>query len=517
MMQNKNKTGRVILITKDVVYAFPFGYAYLASYLKQGGEEVEILFRPKNRNQYADFVKKIVNEKPLLVGFGTLYPDLYETKELIKIFNTEARDFPLVIGGQMVTPTPEFAIEITGADIGVIGEGEIILDELVKALRNNADISLVKGLVINNGEKIFLTGPGEFIRDMSLLPPVQYDLIPPEKWLNLGQFFINYSVPHWLYNDKVLSIHGGRGCPFNCNFCYHHSVPRYRKINDMFDGLNELIAKYKINMLYFGDDLVLATPQRARELIQAIRNLKHKVEFSVTCRFDILERIDDELLLEMKKNGCRIMSLGIESGSQKILDIIDKRITVEQIKKGLARLKNAGILTTASVMIGQYRETMEDVQKTIDLMLYAVTINKNIFFSSSFCTPFPGTGLYDLALKEGIIKNHRDFYDKYNPSKDIGLLSVNMSAMTDPEVKQARKNFEDTYNQAKNESMGFFIKFIEKIRYFIYRVYNKFNKIFFNRLPNKKYFNFLKIIFTHCHNFTQLILDRIRLWLLGVR
>jgi radical SAM superfamily enzyme YgiQ (UPF0313 family) len=517
MIGSKNINGRVILVTKDVVYAFPFGYAYLASYLKQRGEEVEILYRPAKRNQYADFVKKIIDEKPLLVGFGTLYPDLYETKELIEIFNQEGRDFPLIIGGQMVTPTPEFALQITGADIGVIGEGEMILDNLVKALRSDTDIYQVKGLAINDNNQIEITGPGEYFTDMSLLPILQYDIIPPEKWLNIGQFFINYSQPHWLYNDKVLSIHGGRGCPFNCNFCYHHSVPRYRKVSDMFAGLADLISKYKINMLYFGDDLVLASPQRTGELIQAIKKLSRKVEFSVSCRFDILDRIDDKLLHEMKKNGCRIMSLGIESGSQRILDIIDKRITVEQIKKGLERLKNAGILPTVSVMIGQYTETLDDVQKSIDLMLCAVKQNKNIIFSSTFCTPFPGTGLYDLALKEGKIKNHKDFYDKFDPNKEMGSLSVNLSAMSDSEAKQARKNFDDIYKKAKDESMGFWVKSVEKTRYFVYRVYNKLNKIIFSKLPDKNYFNLLKIIFTGCHNFLQSLLDKIRLRLLGLK
>ena len=195
MNKTSNKKGSVVLISKDVSYTFPFGYAYLAGYLIERGEEVVVLFRPDNSRDFKKFVQQIIDLKPVLVGFGTLYPDLYPVKELVELLNKADRNFPIVIGGQMVTPTPEFAMKITGADFGVIGEGEIILDELVKALRQDKNVRDVKGLAINENGAISFTGPGGFIKDMSKLPKIPYDLFPSSKWLNIGRYYVGKASP----------------------------------------------------------------------------------------------------------------------------------------------------------------------------------------------------------------------------------------------------------------------------------------------------------------------------------
>ena len=517
MIKTANKNGPVILIPKDVSFIFPFGYAYLAGYLIKKGEKVVILFRPNKSSDFKKFVEQIIEMKPALVGFGTIYPDLYPIKELIGLLNKAGRNFPVVIGGQMVTPTPEFAVKITGADFGVIGEGEIILDKLVKALHQDKDAHQVKGLVINENGMISFTGQGDFIKDMSKLPKIPYDLFPSNKWLNIGRYYVGKAQPHWRYNDKVIAIHGGRGCPFNCNFCYHHSMPRYRSINDMFEGVKELIEKYNANMLYFADDLVLATPTRAKELTRAIRQLGKKIEYSVSCRFDILDRLSDEMLCEMKKTGCRIFGLGIESGSQRILDIIDKRITTEQIIKGMRRLKDVGILPSVSIMVGQYTETLEDVQKSIDLMLETLAYDKNAFYAFTITTPFPGTQLYGIALEKKIIKDHLDFYKKFDSEKGIIGLSVNLSAMSNEEVIAMHKKIKSVYLKRKRELIGKKVVAVEVIRYFVYRVYNKIAKKLVDRLPEKQPFKLIKKIYHESHNAVQFLFDKLRLYLLDVK
>jgi len=517
MLQSKNISGPVVLISKDIIYTFPFGYAYLAGYLRQQSEAVKMLFRPRKRTGFKEFVRQIIELKPLIVGFGTLYPDLYDVKELINLLNQTGRDFPIVIGGQMVTPTPEFAIKITGADYGVIGEGEIILYQLVKTLREQKSTSRVKGLIIRDGDQVILTGAGQYIEDLSKLPPIPYDLFPKEKWLNIGQFYIDYSQPHWRYNDRVVFLHGGRGCPFNCNFCYHSSRPRYRAITDIMADAKELIERYNANMLYFGDDLTIASPARARELTEAIKKLNRPVEYSVSARFDILERIDDELLREMKRTGCRIMGPGVESGSQRILDIMHKRITVEQIITGLQRLKDVGILPTAAIMVGQLNETMEDVKASMDIMLKTLRNDKNINYAFAITTPFPGSELYSIAKTKGIIKNDFDFYKRFNPDKELGAVSVNLSSMTDQQVETMRNQLEKTYKQEKKKLIGKKVIVTEILRHQVFRVYNKLNKLVLNKLPDNKTTMPIKKFLETMHNWLQLFLDNIRLYFLGVK
>lgn len=517
MVKTENKRGPVVLVPKDVAYTFPFGYAYLAGYLIGKGEEVKVLFRPAKSQGFKKFVQEIIALKPVLVGFGTLYPDLYPVKELIELLNEAGRDFPIVIGGQMVTPTPEFAVEVTGADFGVIGEGEIILHELIQTLRKDEDIKQVKGLVINNGDHLSFTSPGDFIRDLSKLPKIPYHLFPSSKWLSIGRYYVSKAQPHWRYNDRVVAIHGGRGCPFNCNFCYHHSLPRYRSIEQMFEEAKILMEKYDANMLYFGDDLVLATPTRAKELTEAVKKLGRKIEYSVSCRFDILDRLSDELLREMKETGCRIMGLGIESGSQRILNIIDKRITKEQIIKGMRRLKDAGILPSVSIMVGQYTETVEDVEQSINLMLQTLEYDKNVNYAFTITTPFPGTKLYNLALEKKLLKDHFDFYDKFDADKEINGLSVNLSAMTDEEVIEMHKKIKSIYLKKKREAIGIRVRMAEAARYFIYRVYNKIAKKLVDRLPDILPLTLIKKTYHKSHDLIQFLLDEWRLYLLGAK
>lgn len=518
MITSNNIKGPVVIVTKDIAFAFPFGIAYLAGYLRQQGENVQVLFRPEHPSFFKAFARNILAMRPLAVGFGSLYPDLYPIREIVRHLDEDGvRDFPVVVGGQMVSPSPEFAVEVTGADLGVIGEGEIIFHQLVRALREGRDPAEVKGLALRNGTDITLTGPGEYIEDLANLPPIPYDLFPAEKWLEIGKFYATVPQPHWRYQDRIVSIHGGRGCPYACNFCYHSNKARYRKIPDMMAEVEQLIQQYDANMVYFGDDLVLASPKRATELTAAIARLPKPIEYSVSCRFDVLSRMDDELLLEMKRTGCRIMGLGIESGSQRILDVMHKRITVEQIRDGLRRLKAVGILPTVSIMVGQLSETSEDVEQSLALMLDSVRGDRYIQYAFTITTPFPGTELYSHALKSGQLKDHLDFFNRFNSKWQMGELSVNFSAMTDEEVRNWRKKLESAFNQESRNMKGNGVMAVEAVRKFMGKVDLKMRrKLFGGNRPEGLAGNLLAL-YIELYDAVQSWLDRLRLRLLGIR
>jgi radical SAM superfamily enzyme YgiQ (UPF0313 family) len=410
-LSSKPMSGPVVLVSKGIEFTFPLAYAYLAGYLKQVGEDVRVVFK---RQDADGLVNEIMSLNPVLVGFGSLYPELRETGDLITMLNQAGRKFPIVIGGQMVTPTPEFALKVTGADFGIIGEGEITLHSLVTAIREGRDTASIRGLAIRRGDQIVSTGPGEVIENLDNLPPVPYEMFPTEKWLPIGVWYAkNCPQPHWKIEDRVINVHGGRGCPFTCNFCYHHSKPRYRSIEVMMDEAQASLKRFDGNMLYFSDDLVLASPKRARELVEHIRRLDRPVSYSISARFDILARIDDALLGEMKETGLRIVGLGIESGSDRMLEIIGKNCTATTIRCELSRLKKFDILPTVTIMLGQYTETVEDVEASIDLMRDTVRENPLINYAFTVTTPFPGSKLYDLIMQHGYLRDDQHFYDIY--------------------------------------------------------------------------------------------------------
>lgn len=514
---NVNLDGPVILVSQPIKYTFPFSYAYLAGYLKQQGEDVRILFRPI-LGSFDSLVKDIMDANPLLVGFGSLYPELKIISELINKLDLAGRKFPIVIGGQMVSPIPEFAMKITGADFGVLGEGEITLFKLVRALREKKDVRGIGGLAIREDEGIIFTGPGDFIENLSDLPSIPYELFPVGKWLPIGRYYSDRAQPHWRFNDRVIPIHGGRGCPFNCNFCYHHSKFRFRPISNMMKDAQELLDRFNGNMLYFGDDLVLSNPERARELTSALGNFKKPVEYSIQTRFDVLDRIDDSLLKEMKKTGCRIMGLGIESGSQRILDIMDKKITIEQVKNGLRRLKDADILSTVSMMVGQISETADDAMASVELMRLSLEYDKNIEYAFTITTPFPGSTLYSFALEKGHIKDDADFYKRYrfNLFRRPFQLVINFSAMSDEELLFMHSYIGAVYKDNKKRILGVKVFLIENLRAFFHRGHFVLEEFIFPFIPKFLRFAMLNKIYQSCYEFVQERLDTWRLRLRGI-
>ncbi|MBF0440635.1 MAG: B12-binding domain-containing radical SAM protein [Oligoflexales bacterium] len=440
--------GPVVLVSKELGYTFPLSYAYLAGYLRSKGENVTVFFKSPDRMK---LVKELLALNPVLVGFGSLYPELKDTAEIISLLNKADRKFPIVIGGQMVSPIPEFALEITGAEVGIVGEGEITLYKLVKALRAGVSINEISGIVYRDEEKIINTGPGEFIKDLDTLPPIPYDLFPTEKWLKVGQWYArNIPTSHWKLNDRVVFAHGGRGCPYTCNFCYHHSKPRYRSISVILKEAEEALERFDGNFLCFSDDLVVSSPKRARDLLDGLGRLKRKVEFRLLTRIDILKKMDDKLLKDMKTAGCRLIGIGLESGSDRMLNIIGKNCTSEDIRTTLDRLKKVGITPFVSLMVGQDTETLEDIELSKKLVRDTMRNNPKLRYTFTITTPFPGSALYDKIMAEGHLNNHKEFYDRYFHdclAEGDWRQIVNLSKLTDKEVVDKLREITNIYNQ----------------------------------------------------------------------
>lgn len=466
IFHTQHPDGPVVFVSREISYTFPLSYAYLAGYLQEHGLPVKIFFKDK---PFKELAQDIMDAHPLIVGFGNLFSETEEVREIIYYLNALGRDFPICIGGQMVTPTPDFACRVTGAEYGVIGEGEIILHQLCSTIQKGESAREVPGLFVQDGLAGHFTGEGSYIRDVDHLPAIPYELFPEEKWLNIGEWYAAYlpEQAHWRFGDRVVNIHGGRGCPFHCNFCYHHNRPRYRSISVMIDEARQLIERFQANMLYFSDDLVISSPKRAKELIAGIRTLSHPVEFSLSTRFDLLEKLDDETLLAMKAAGCRIMGLGIESGSDRILKIIGKNTNAVSILRQLKRLQQVGILPTVSIMIGQDTETKEDVEQSIALMQCAVRDNPHINFAFTLVTPFPGSKLFQKIMDNKLCQGIEDFYTRYyfDQSKARGdwNLIVNLSAMQDQDVLMYLDAIEYFYQQEKARAFAGTAKALERI------------------------------------------------------
>jgi radical SAM superfamily enzyme YgiQ (UPF0313 family) len=317
-------------------------------------------------------------------------------------------------------------------------------------LREDGDLLSVKGLVIRKNNEYILTGPGDYIEDLTKLPPLQYGLFPVDKWLPLGEYYRNTQW-HWNKEDRAINVHGGRGCPYKCNFCYHHSKVRYRPVEIMMEEATDALKRFDGNVLYISDDTSISSPARARQIVNGMNSLYKKVGYHVSSRVDILSRMSDSLFLDMKDSGCRAIGIGIESGSNRILQIIRKPYTVDMVISVFERLAKADIHTTVSIMVGQLSETKEDAEASFNLLKKIIKINPKVQFACTYTTPYPGSPLYNYILEEGLISNHRDFYDRYFSDREY---KINLSAMTEQEVKEMVLKLEGLWRNERQVRNG---------------------------------------------------------------
>ena len=207
---------------------------------------------------------------------------------------------------------------------------------------------------------------------------------------------------------KSTSIITSRGCPYNCIHCISKLIwkrkVRYRSVTNLVDEIEECVKRYDIREFNFYDDTFTLNKKRVVEVCREIR--KRNLKIAWIC-FGRVNLIDKEMVLEMKKAGCRKISFGLESGSQKILDLMRKNATLEMVRKAVKIVKGVGLEVHASFMLGNVGETGETIRETINFAKELDLDNATFFITA----PFPGTDLYNIAKEKGYINENTKWED----------------------------------------------------------------------------------------------------------
>jgi len=270
-------------------------------------------------------------------------------------------------------------------DIAIGGETNEIAEELAKGL----DLSEIKGIIYKKNGVIIRNAARPFKEDIN-------ELLFPARHL------IKNKIYSRMDNGRPqATIETGRGCYGQCIYCLTGQVSghklRQRSSDNIIAEIKECISKYKIKDFHFRSDTFTANREWVIDLCRKITDERLNINWVCTSRVD---SIDEEIMRWMKKAGCWGISFGVESGSQKMLDLMKKGITVEQIRNTFRLCKKYGIDSFAYFLIGLPWETEETVNESIEL---AIEIDPSIaeFF---IVYPFPGTEFYDIAVREGLIR-----------------------------------------------------------------------------------------------------------------
>jgi len=363
----------------------PIGIMSIAAYLMENGIECDILDLGGERLDKVDIKGLLQDKSPDVVGI-TCYSGPW-IRRAIKISKI-ARELgiPIVWGGPHPTTVPQQTLESGYCDVVVRGEGEITMLELVKVLEDDADLGKVKGISFLLNGSYVETPPRPLIETLDDLPAPAWHLLG-----NLEKYLREF------YGRKAIPMVTSRGCPYRCAFCETKVMYGYRwrgrsaqKIVEEIKTIKSLCPK--VGALNFADDNFAVDSNRVEEFCRVSREMD--LYWSCDIRAD---QITDSMLHRMKEGGCRHIYIGLESGSERILEVIKKDINVDTILKAFNIAKNAGVKTTAAVMVNLPGETLRELKLTLDLIKM---VNADVLDFSIY-TPYPGTELYEMALRYG--------------------------------------------------------------------------------------------------------------------
>ena len=400
------------------------GMLYIAGYLKEfGGYSPEIIDSLADGLAEDDLREIIKQQQPDIVGFSVLTFNLLDCLDVARMIREVSPATKICFGGFHATIYPQETLNFPEVDFIVFGEGEITFNELVKLLDEErvdgdlADIDTkladIDGLGWKNSKFGLATinSPRKEVADLDELAMPAHGLINLEK----------YTVV--LANDaKVASIQTSRGCPSKCTFCdIRLTRYRYRSAEDVLEEI-EYLKLQGVSEFFIIDDTFTINRKRVFNLCNLLIDKSIKIKFKISSRID---RVDQEMLDLLKMAGCYRIHYGIESGSQRLLDYLEKGITVEQIKESIRQTKSAGIEVFAYMMIGIPTETKQDVEDSMSLVLALKPDHVNY----SICTPFPKTVLYERSLEE--LDESEDYWLEFarkpDPSFKIRILNNNFS------------------------------------------------------------------------------------------
>jgi len=365
----------------------PFNLMSLAAVLEKEGIKVVIIDNTRLKLNSEKLSKLILSKNPSMIGFSLMSPNFLEAKENIDFLRTKI-NVPIVCGGPLCTIDPKKVIE-ENVDFVIRGEGEFSLLKLYKAYFGNKNFKNIKGLVYKLKGKVVFGPEPESIKDLDSLP------YPARNLINLNDYMRNKT--NYVPVEPTDYIMTSRGCPFDCNFCASvilcNRRYRYRGTQSVIAEMEMLKQKYGTKGLHFREDNFTASRARVIDLCNEMIKRKLGLKWQCESRVDLL---DEELVKKMAEAGCTGMWFGIESGSQKILDLMNKKITLKQVDYAVNLCKKYKMKIGASFIVGYPGENKADIKKTFEL---AKRLKLDTVFFNQF-RGFPGSNIYNKIVKD---------------------------------------------------------------------------------------------------------------------
>ena len=399
-----SRTSRSPGVAKGGTIYYPLWLAYTAGVLEQSGVAVRLIDAPAECIQNEEVMKKLGNFIPDLIVMDTSTPSIYNDADCAEFFKRRYQKSFIVLVGTHPSAMPEWTLNLNPAiDAVALGEYDYTIRDLCYALENGSALDKVFGLCYRKGKDIHHSNKRPFITNLDELPFVTSVY---RKHLDIrNYYFAAAGYP------MVMTI-TGRGCPYGCFFCvypqtFHSRAYRSRSARNVVDEFKYVKKHLKgVREIGIEDDTFTVDKERCSRICELLIKENINIKWYCNGRADI----SLDLLLKMRKAGCRMITVGFESGNREILDKMHKGLQLETMRRFMKDTKEAGILVHGCIMVGNPGETEQTVRESFKFAL-ELACDSMQFFP---LVVYPGTEAYEWARQSGYLttENFRDWLDE---------------------------------------------------------------------------------------------------------
>jgi radical SAM superfamily enzyme YgiQ (UPF0313 family) len=376
----------------------PLGILYISAHLKAQGFDVEVFDMAfSNLSAFRDYIER---ERPPVVG---IYCNMMTRRNVIPMMDVcKVNGCVVVLGGPDPANYPENYLT-HGADVVVIGEGEITLQELLThiAQHGTENMSHINGIVYREDETNFVHTPArEYMADLDAQP------FPDRAAIDLHKYIQVWREHH---GQGAVSLITARGCPYKCNWCSHAVfgyTHRRRSPLNVVAEVEAIQQAYQPDLLWYADDVFTINHRWLFAYAEALNTRGLNIPFETISRED---RLSEKVVKTLADMGCYRLWVGAESGSQRILDGMERQTDAKRVREVVQLLKRYGIQTGMFIMLGYEGEELSDLQETVDMLKDA---NPDIFLTT-VAYPIKGTPYHEKVADRVLsLKNWRDGSDR---------------------------------------------------------------------------------------------------------
>ena len=395
-----SRTSRSPAIAKGGTLYYPIWLAYSAGVAEQNGHRINLIDAPAENLNLTDIFKLTEGFKPDLAVVDTSTPSIYNDIEIAsKLKKRHPKCFTLLVGTHP-SALPAKTIEVDDQIDGVaLAEYDYTVRDLAKALEEKTPLTEVEGLAFRKNGVLIQNKNRDKITNLDDIPFVSFAY---KRHLNTDNYFFAAA------RHPMVMIMTGRGCPHRCFFCvypqvFHGRFYRVRSPENVVEEFQYIVNNFpQVKEIGIEDDCFTANPKRVKRICELLIERKIKINWYCNVRGDV----DYPLLIIMKKAGCRLVTVGFESGCQEILDSMNKGESIERYLQFARDAKKAGILVHGCIMTGNPGDSKETLAQSYE---FAKRINcDSMQFYPLYV--YPGTEAYDWAKKKGYLRA-KDFSD----------------------------------------------------------------------------------------------------------